>query len=92
MAVYGEFPMTAVTLDSRDTIGMAKGILLARENCTPDEAFDMLKRASQRTNRKLADVAAEIVLANHRLTTASGVATDSERAPLSPRRHRGLTA
>ena len=65
-------------LDSRDTIGMAKGILMAREFCTPDEAFDMLKRASQRTNRKLADVAAEMVLANHRPTTASGAATDSE--------------
>ncbi|HET6875009.1 MAG TPA: ANTAR domain-containing protein [Acidimicrobiales bacterium] len=51
-------------LDSRDTIGMAKGILMAREGCTPDEAFDILRRASQRENRKLADLAAELVASN----------------------------
>lgn len=64
-------------LYSRETIGTAKGILMARENCTPDEAFDVLRRASQRSNRKLADIAADIVLSNSREKAES-------RAPLRP--------
>jgi GAF domain-containing protein len=43
--------------NTRDVIGQAKGILMARENITEDEAFDMLRRASQRLNLKLRDVA-----------------------------------
>ena len=45
-------------------IGQAKGILMAREVCTPDEAFDILRRGSQRTNRKLRDVAQDLVDVN----------------------------
>ncbi len=47
---------------SREIIGEAKGILMERENCTRDEAFDILRRASQRENRKLRDLAEELVL------------------------------
>jgi hypothetical protein len=47
-------------LVSRDVIGQAKGILMVREGCTADEAFDMLRRASQRLNQKLRDVAEQI--------------------------------
>jgi len=42
---------------SRDVIGQAKGILMAREGVTADQAFDMLTRASQRLNVKLRDLA-----------------------------------
>lgn len=48
-------------LQSRDLIGQAKGILMAREHVTAEEAFDMLRRASQRLNVKLRDVASEVV-------------------------------
>lgn len=48
-------------LQSRDLIGQAKGILMAREGITADQAFDMLRRASQRLNVKLRDVAGSIV-------------------------------
>lgn len=48
-------------LVSRDLIGQAKGILMARQKCDAEEAFDILRRASQRTNRKLRDVAREMV-------------------------------
>lgn len=51
-------------LASRDVIGQAKGILMARERCTPDEAFDILRRGSQRTNHKLREVAQHLVDAN----------------------------
>ena len=47
-------------LKSRDVIGQAKGILMEREKVTADEAFEMLRRASQRVNRKLRDLAQEM--------------------------------
>ena len=48
-------------LQSRDLIGQAKGILMAREGITADQAFDILRRASQRLNVKLRDVAGSII-------------------------------
>ena len=48
-------------LQSRDLIGQAKGILMAREGVSAEEAFDMLRRASQRLNVKLRDVAGDMV-------------------------------
>lgn len=48
-------------LASRDVIGQAKGILMTQSHITADEAFDMLRRASQRLNRKLVSIAQDIV-------------------------------
>ncbi len=48
-------------LASREIIGEAKGIIMERQNCTRDEAFNILRRASQRENRKLRDLAEELV-------------------------------
>ncbi len=45
---------------SRDTIGQAKGILMERHKLTADQAFQVLARVSQQTNRKLADIAEEL--------------------------------
>ena len=42
---------------SRDVIGQAKGILMERLEITPEDAFDLLRRSSQRLNVKLRDVA-----------------------------------
>ena len=44
-------------LGNRDVIGQAKGILMERHRITPDQAFAMLSKRSQRVNRKLVDVA-----------------------------------
>jgi GAF domain-containing protein len=46
---------------TRDIIGMAKGIIMARRNISDDEAFDILRRASQRMNVKLREVAGRVV-------------------------------
>jgi GAF domain-containing protein len=46
---------------SRSVIDQAIGILLTDGGRTPDDAFQLLVRASQRENRKLRDVAAEMV-------------------------------
>lgn len=45
---------------SRDVIGQAKGILMARSDVDEDRAFEMLKLASQRLNVKLRLVAERI--------------------------------
>lgn len=62
------FASTAETADhlraamvSRATIEQAKGIVMAQGGISPDEAFGMLVSASQRENRKLRDVAKDVV-------------------------------
>jgi GAF domain-containing protein len=47
-------------LDSSRQIGMAIGILMARNLFTPEKAFEELRRASQRLHRKVRDIAAEV--------------------------------
>lgn len=51
-------------LAKQQTIGVieqAKGIIVAQQGCGPEEAFDLLCRASQRTNVKVRDLAAQII-------------------------------
>jgi GAF domain-containing protein len=48
-------------LDSRKTIDMALGIIIAKYQCSPDAAFTILSRASQNQNRKLRELAHAIV-------------------------------
>lgn len=43
--------------ETRDVIGRAKGILMAQSGVTDDEAFELLRRASQRMNVKLREIA-----------------------------------
>lgn len=45
---------------SRDLIGQAKGILMERYKLTADQAFGLLARVSQRTHRKIVDVAEQL--------------------------------
>ncbi|GAB7191549.1 GAF and ANTAR domain-containing protein [Kineococcus sp. NUM-3379] len=46
---------------SRAVIDQAQGVLVAQLRCTPEEAFRHLAKLSQHTNRKLRDLAADIV-------------------------------
>jgi hypothetical protein len=55
------FARLAARLDSQPVIEQAKGILIAQVGCTPDEAFTMLRAASQRTNVRIRDLARDIV-------------------------------
>jgi GAF domain-containing protein len=48
-------------LGTRETIGEALGILMERERITADQAFDVLRRASQHLNVKLRDIAQNLV-------------------------------
>jgi GAF domain-containing protein len=64
-ALYVERVLVAEQLEqalaSRAVIEQAKGILMGAQRCDSDTAFRMLVRASQTQNRKLRDIAAEIV-------------------------------
>jgi len=46
---------------SRSVIDQAIGVLMAQEQCTTDQAFDLLRKHSQNTNRKLRDVAGDVI-------------------------------
>ena len=50
-----------MALEHSRVIGMAIGVLVERHRTTPDAAFEMLRTASQNTNRKLAEIADDLV-------------------------------
>jgi len=52
--------LEAALLSNR-RIGVAMGIIMARTHMTVDEAFDELRVASQNSNRKLRDVAEDVI-------------------------------
>lgn len=47
-------------LETRDLIGVAKGVIMANERVRADEAFDILVAASQHRNVKVRDLAVEV--------------------------------
>jgi hypothetical protein len=51
----------ALSQQSNRTIGVAIGILMTRLLVTRDQAFDLLRVSSQHTNRKLRDVAQDVI-------------------------------
>ena len=59
-------------LEARTVIGQAQGILMERHRLTAVQAFDRLRVTSEHLNRKLRDVAADLV---H---------TGQEAAPMRP--------
>lgn len=50
-----------LAMESRAVIEQAKGVLMAQRRIDADTAFEILREASQRYNRKLRDIAAGIV-------------------------------
>lgn len=58
-------------IGSRDVIGQAKGILMARANVDADTAFEMLREQSQHRNQKLRDLAEQIVQQHDAKVTSS---------------------
>jgi AmiR/NasT family two-component response regulator len=55
------FARLTARLESQPVIEQAKGILIAKVGCTPDEAFGLLRAASQHTNVAVRDLARDIV-------------------------------
>jgi AmiR/NasT family two-component response regulator len=50
-----------VALSTRDRIGQAKGIIMERYGVDDVRAFDMMRRLSQESQMKLAEVAQRII-------------------------------
>jgi GAF domain-containing protein len=50
-----------LAMESRATIEQAKGVLMAQRRVDAEQAFEILREASQRYNRKLRDIATGIV-------------------------------
>ncbi len=48
-------------MTTRAVIEQAKGVIMGQHGCTADEAFALLIRQSQHSNRKLRDIAVEVV-------------------------------
>jgi AmiR/NasT family two-component response regulator len=46
---------------TRAVIDQAIGVVMAQNRCGPDDAFAILRRASQNRNQKLRDLAREMV-------------------------------
>ncbi|HEX8628302.1 MAG TPA: ANTAR domain-containing protein, partial [Catenuloplanes sp.] len=71
---------------TRSLIEQAKGILMARDGVTAEEAFTRLRQRSQRSNTRLVEVAAGLI-ADHvpppvpEQTTATGAPPDAPEAP-----------
>ncbi|MGY1773857.1 ANTAR domain-containing protein [Blastococcus sp. SYSU D00813] len=55
-----------IAMESRAVIEQAKGVLMAQQGVDTDQAFEILRAASQRANRKLRDVAAGVVASTQR--------------------------
>ena len=50
-----------IAMDSRAVIEQAKGVLMAQQQVDAEQAFEILRAASQRSNRKLRDIAVGVV-------------------------------
>lgn len=74
------FARLQARLDTMPVIEQAKGILMAQRQCGPDEAFDLLRGASQRGNVKVRALAARIV---EQASATESDRTDT-RADLAP--------
>jgi GAF domain-containing protein len=51
----------SAAMEHRGVIEQAKGILMGEHHISPDEAFSLLRQRSQTENRKLRDIAVEVV-------------------------------
>lgn len=69
-----------VALKTSREIGIAMGVLMNRHRISRDEAFDLLRIASQHTHRKLALVAADVAETGQLPYPAGGARND--RSPL----------
>lgn len=58
---YSAYARLQARLASMPVIEQAKGIIMAQQGWSEDQAFDALRRASQRENVKVRDLAASIV-------------------------------
>lgn len=64
-AMLAEIEQLRRAIETRDTIGQAKGMLMERFNIDAEGAFQLLARLSQDTNTRLEEVARQLVEIEH---------------------------
>jgi ANTAR domain/GAF domain len=73
-------------LVSNRRIGMAIGILMSQNKINEDDAFTLLRIVSQHTNRKLLDIAGEVLVTGTlELPASTAPRRRRHRTPISPR-------
>lgn len=70
-------------LETMPVIEQAKGIIIAQSGCTPQAAFDQLRRASQRSNIPIRELAARIVASAAGQRPPAGARKERHRASQS---------
>jgi anti-anti-sigma factor len=55
------FARLAAQPETNPVVEQAKGIIMAQQRCGPEEAFDLLRRASQRANVKVTVIATRLI-------------------------------
>jgi len=83
---YSAYARLEARLETMPVIEQAKGILMAQTGCAAEQAFDMIRRASQRSNVKVRDLASEIVV------RAAADAQDGARSGGGRRAQQGRSA
>ncbi len=73
--VQDELDGLRTAMATRAVIEQAKGMIMSLERCSADRAFDLLVAMSQRTHRKLHDVASSIVVAASQRPETAGSAS-----------------
>jgi curved DNA-binding protein CbpA len=64
-ALTAEVNQLRIARDSNRRIGIAMGIVMNRLHVNDEQAFDVLRRTSQNTNRKVRDVAEDVIQGRH---------------------------
>ena len=76
------FARLQARLETMPVIEQAKGLIVGRTGCRPDQAFDVLRQASQRANVPVRALAAQLVKDSIRRTDAARrTRPDAEIAP-----------
>ena len=86
-ALQAENAQLKQALEGRAAIEQAKGMLMAQYRCSPDRAFEMLVALSRSEQRKVREIAAEIVEGGERAHPLQiDLATTGEKAASGRRR------
>jgi len=84
---FAEYQSVKGALGRRAVIEQAKGILMATQGVGPDQAFELLREHSQRTGRKVAEVA-DSVVATHLLLAPAPVDPEALPGPVERRKRK----
>jgi hypothetical protein len=79
-AAHQEIAGLRAAITSNREIGIAVGILMSERKITKEQAFDLLRVASQQSNRKLRDLADDVVF--------TGTMPDGSGRVARPEQHR----